>query len=61
MSEYSTRQLLDVIREALEVGDMRGVAAGLRMLAVQSPRDAEAILAALDVAGRAPYVPLEER
>lgn len=38
-----TATLLHLIDHALKAGDMRNVAAGLRVLAVQSPDDAQAI------------------
>lgn len=46
----STETLLRLINLALKAGDMRAVAAGLRVLAVQSPHDAQAILDTLALA-----------
>lgn len=48
MSEYSDEQLLDGIDRALQARDMEAVAALLRVLAVQAPEQAQAILDAVN-------------
>jgi hypothetical protein len=45
----TTEELLQFIHAALDAGDMPAVVAGVRILAVQSPRDAEAILDVLSL------------
>lgn len=44
-----TDALLEVIRRALQARDWRGVDAGLRVLAVHSPRDAQSILDVINI------------
>ncbi len=46
-TRYTDDQLLDAMGAALEARDMPGVAALLRMLAVQAPHKADAIYTAI--------------
>jgi hypothetical protein len=47
--KLTTDELVDSIYAALQARDMLGAAAGLRVLAVQSPQDAQAILDVLEM------------
>jgi len=49
MSDFSAAQILVAISAAIKAEDMPAVAALLRVLAVESPNDAEMILTALDL------------
>lgn len=50
VTRYTDEQLLAAIHLALRARDMRAVAAGIRVLAVQAPEAAQAILDALNIA-----------
>jgi hypothetical protein len=52
VNEFTDDQLMEMIRRSLAAHDWRGVEAGLRVLAVQSPRDAEAILEVIKLVSR---------
>lgn len=49
MSDFSAAQILVAISAAIKAEDMPAVAGLLRVLAVESPNDAEMILTALDL------------
>lgn len=49
-TEWTPAMLLTVIDRALKAGDMDAVAIALRVLAVKSPDDAQAIADALELA-----------